>query len=293
MIRFFVFGDLHYDEMSDGDGRINELLCHIKENKPDFCISLGDCCNPIDKNKAILRKFETTGIPTYYVIGNHETDNCHMEEILKFYSLDSPYYSFEYGEYKFIVLDSCYWSKNGVEYLCYGKNYKEEGAIFPVIPVDEMEWLKKELEDEKKYIIFSHHSLVNDFRDRGIHNRVNVRNLFRDKKVILCMNGHDHGDNLSIVDSIPFYTVNSSSYVWAEGQIINPKILTKQEDYFNGILPYKQSLCILVEIDEIEIKIKGMEGEYLSITPEDIGLCDYVWNGVSIKPRTSSYNIKY
>lgn len=107
------------------------------------------------------------------------------------------------------------------------------------------------------------------------------------------MNGHDHGDNLSIIDNIPFYTVNSASYVWLGTQIMDSKRLTQCYDYLNGKLPYKQALCVLVEIDETEIRIRGIEGEYLSITPEDIELYDYVWNGVSIKARTSSHNIKY
>jgi len=157
-----------------------------------------------------------------------------------------------------------------------------------------MKWLKKELEDEeRKYIIFSHHSLANNFRDRGIFNRDSVRNLFRNKKVILCMNGHDHGDDLSIIDNVPFYTVNSASYVWAGWQIMNSKVLTQKYGHLNGILPYKQTLCVFVEMDETEIKIKGMESKFLSVTPDDIGLYNYVWNGISIKPRTSSYNIKY
>ena len=29
MIRFTVFGDLHYDEVSDGEKRVNELVGHI------------------------------------------------------------------------------------------------------------------------------------------------------------------------------------------------------------------------------------------------------------------------
>jgi len=35
-----------------------------------------------------------------------------------------------------------------------------------------------------------------------------------------------------------------------------------------------------------------MEGEYLSVTPEDVELYDYKWNGVSVKPRTSSHTIR-
>ena len=38
MVRFFAFGDIHYDEMSDGDRRIDELLHHIKEKTGIVCI---------------------------------------------------------------------------------------------------------------------------------------------------------------------------------------------------------------------------------------------------------------
>lgn len=32
MIKFTVFGDLHFDEVSDGEKRVNELVEHINEN---------------------------------------------------------------------------------------------------------------------------------------------------------------------------------------------------------------------------------------------------------------------
>lgn len=47
-------------------------------------------------------------------------------------------------------------------------------------------------------MVLTHHSLENDFLGRGICNRkevqsiVNRVNIFN-KKVILCINGHDHG----------------------------------------------------------------------------------------------------
>ena len=50
MIKFMAFGDLHYDEIPDGDRRIDELLAHIRETNPDFVISLGDLCKPSSDN---------------------------------------------------------------------------------------------------------------------------------------------------------------------------------------------------------------------------------------------------
>lgn len=189
----------------------------------------------------------------YHIIGNHETDACYLDEALEFLSLKLPYYSFKYGEIKFIVLNSCYSSKDG-----------------------------------QKYIIFSHHSLINEFRDRGIHNRTEIRNLFKDKDVLLCMNGHDHGDGFAVVDNIPYYTLNSATYVWCGSHIVSSDALQEKYGYLHGMLLYKQALCVDVEIDDEEIRIKGMDGDYLSVTPDDVELHDYKWNGVSIKAQTSS-----
>lgn len=49
--KFLAFADLHYDEMEDGDERLNKIVQAIGENHPDFCISLGDFCKPVEKNK--------------------------------------------------------------------------------------------------------------------------------------------------------------------------------------------------------------------------------------------------
>lgn len=293
MIKFTVFGDLHFDEVADGNKRVSELVEHIRAAKPDFVVSLGDLCNPVEENKEIvLRKFEETGIPVYHIIGNHETDACCLDTVLDFLSLQSPYYSFSYGDVKFIVLNACYFNKDGQESPYYRRNYKGNNSLYPMIPKVEKEWLERELGDGKKYIVFSHHSLVNNHKDRGIYNRGEIRALFQGKDVLLCMNGHDHGDEFAVVDEIPYYTVNSAAYVWCGSQIMSSEKLKEKYAYLRGMLLYKQALHVDVEVDTGEIRIQGMKGEYLSVTPEDVELYDYRWDGVSIKAQTSSKVIK-
>lgn len=293
MLKFMVFGDLHYDDVSDGDRRLNELLVHIRTVQPDFVVSLGDLCKPVEQNrKKVLEKLNSAGVPIYHTIGNHETDINSLETVLEFLSIEKPYYSFEYDNIEFIVLDSCYFSVGGKEQHYYNRSHKAEGAVYPVIPSYELEWLKNELNVEKKCVIFSHHSFVNDFRDRGIYNRDIVRALFQKGNVLLCMNGHDHGDAFVTVNNIPYYAVNSASYMWCGVQINSSEKLREKYAYLDGMLLYKQALCVDIEIDNDEIRISGFEGEYLSVTPEDIELYDCRWNGVSVKPQTSSYVIK-
>lgn len=292
MLRFLVFTDLHYDEVADGDNRIEEILANARKRDLDFIVSLGDLCNPVDENLKVLKQFKSLGIPFYNAIGNHETDKCKLDEILNFYSIDKPYYSVVCKGYKLIFLNSCYLQNDGKEEIFYKRNFKNEHAVYPIIPTEELHWLQEELNDDMKCIIFSHHSLVNDFPTRGIYNREEIRKNLVAGKVLFCLNGHDHGDDFSCKDGIPYMTVNSANYAWLGGQIASKKELQEKYSYLQGMLQYKQAMSAYIEIDSNEIKIGGMDGEYLSVTPDDIELHDYRWNGVSIRPQISSHVIK-
>lgn len=125
-IRFLVFSDLHYDTVKDGDERIGKIIKKVKENQLVFCISLGDFCEPVLENERLVSAFLQTKVPMYYTIGNHETDQHHLDEILVFYDMKSPFYSFELENYKFIVLNTCFYSKDGVEEAFYENNYKKK-----------------------------------------------------------------------------------------------------------------------------------------------------------------------
>lgn len=56
-IRFLVFSDMHYDTVEDGDERISKIIKKVKENQLDFCISLGDFCEPVLENKRLVNAF--------------------------------------------------------------------------------------------------------------------------------------------------------------------------------------------------------------------------------------------
>ncbi|MCR5721749.1 MAG: metallophosphoesterase [Lachnospiraceae bacterium] len=291
-LKFLVFGDLHYDEAADSDKRIEEILANAGSRDLDFMVSLGDLCNPVQGNNKVLERFKSLGIPFYSVMGNHETDNCTLDEILDFYSLSNPYYSVIFGEYKLIFLNTCYLRSAGKEEIFYKRNFKSELATYPIVPAEEIRWLQEELKEDKKYIIFSHHSFMNDFPNRGVNNREEIRKLFAGRQILLCLNGHDHGDSYSFADGIPYMTVNSANYAWLGSQIASSRELMDKYSYLHGMVQYKQAMSAYVEIDDTEIKITGMDTEYLSVTPDDLGLHDYMWNGVSIRPQISSHLIK-
>lgn len=291
-MKFIVFSDLHYDETEDGNKRIEDILENAKKRDLDFIVSLGDLCSPLESNRKVIDKFNSLGVPFYNVIGNHETDDCTFEEITRFFSMEKPYYSKIIGDFKLIFLNTCYLSKNWVEEEFCSRNFKNTNSIYPIIPREEVKWLEEELSDKMKYIIFSHHSLSNEFAKRGVSNRKQIQSIFEKSSVLLCLNGHDHGDDLTVINDVPYFTVNSANYVWLGSQIDSSEEFRRKYAYLQGLVQYKNAMSAYVEIDDEKINITGMDSEYLSLTPSDINLHDYRWNGVSIKPLISSYTLK-
>ena len=292
MIRFLVFSDLHYDDTPDGDKRLAEILTKAHSRQLDFIVSLGDLCDPSPENREILDKFLSLGLPFYPVIGNHETDEHSLSEITDFYSLNAPYYSVIHGDYKLIFMNTCYLLKSNTEQPYFKRNFKHDAVEYPIVPADEINWLKNELDCEMKCIIFSHHSFVNEFAKRGVSNKSVIQKLFRQNSVPLCLNGHDHGDNFSCIGDTSYMTINSANYAWLGAQIASSETLKAKYSYLHGMLQYTTAMSAYVEADEHEIRIFGEEGSYLSVTPDDIALHDYKWNGVSIKPQISSHRVR-
>lgn len=299
-MKFLMFSDLHYDAVPDGDRRIDEILCHAKGAGVDFIVELGDLCYPTKENLKILDKFKESGLPCYFTVGNHNTDKFNIDQVKKFFNLKKSYYSFVKENIKFIVLDSNYIKKSQEAIHYSRKNYDKTRDAYPYIPEDELQWLKKELEDEDKYyIILSHQSLTNSFGRRGIYNRKKVRALLEaansdGRKILFCINGHDHGAHLNVINNIHYYTLNSCSYIWHGTKDIfsYSEEIHRQYPYLKDLILYEEALHIIVNIDDnMNVTIEGMEGHYQKHSPADIGLGD-TWNGVSIKAETTSLFIK-
>lgn len=298
-MKFAVFTDLHYDAIHDGDRRICEFINSVKNENVDFVIELGDLCYPTDDNKHIITQLRELGVPCFFNVGNHNSDAYTIDVVLKFLGMKNSYYSFIFGNVKFIMLDANYIkTSNGSEPYC-RRNYDKTTDDYPFVPQEEIEWLRNEIADEQLYyVIFSHQSLSNDFMKRGISNREEIRAILEQrnsngKKVLFCINGHDHGDDVRVINGIHYYTLNSISYIWhgiKETFNYSSEIHIKYP-YLKDLILYEEPLHVIVLIDEnMNVQIKGMEGHYQNVTPKDIGM-ENIWNGVSIEPKTSSLYI--
>ncbi|ADL53002.1 metallophosphoesterase family protein [Clostridium cellulovorans] len=299
-VKFAVFTDLHYEHIHDGEERIESFINSIKDDQVDFIIQLGDFCCPKEENQGLLNLLYSVGKPLYHVIGNHDSDSFSKKSVRKFLKMEESYYSFKYGKVKFIILDTCFIKtfKGYEEY--FKRNYDKSKDIYPILPDFELQWLEGELDDGSEYfVIFSHHSLENDFAKRGVYNREDIREIINNvnntgKKVLLCVNGHDHGDSLVKIGQTYYFGLNAMSYVWFGNDYEHfcySDEIHKQYPFLKDIVLYKEGLYSIITITEAGgIEIQGINGSYQNITPKELGVGD-VWNGRSILPVVSSLKI--
>ena len=300
MIKFAVFTDLHYDHIHDGLQRMKDFIAQISETDVDFIVELGDFCTPKQENRKLLDLLDRTGKPHYHLMGNHDTDLFSKEKSLSFLKMDNSYYSYNYGNVKFIVLDTCFIQHNGV-YEPYSKrNYDATNGVYPVIPKDEISWLENQLSVNSPFIvIFSHHSLENDFMQRGVANRDEVQTLISraiasGKKVLLCINGHDHADSVRKLGQTYYFGLNAMSYIWFGPEVEHfcySAQIHKQYPYLKDLVLYREGLYAIITITANGyVEIQGMEGNYQTVSPKELGM-EGLWNGREITPNISSFNI--
>ena len=272
MIRFLVFADLHYDTVPDGDARVEALAARIERVRPDFVLSLGDLCHPTAQNRPILRRLEAAGAPVHHLVGNHNTDHCSLRETLGFFGLERDHYAFTVDGVRFLMLNA-------------------GDSKPPCLPDVQLDWLRQETADASlRYVVCSHHSLANDFAQRGIANREAVRALLETRRTLLCLNGHDHGDDCRIINGIPYFTVNASSYLWHGVRKMTdfPEETRRRYPVLNDCLLLDGPLSAVVEIDGGHVSIRGMRGAWRASTPADVGLGE-TWNSVRISPDISDF----
>jgi 3',5'-cyclic AMP phosphodiesterase CpdA len=166
---------------------LNDFVIETNDNvKPEFVVVLGDLIeddNEINDKKNIdyITKLLTKlKCPVYYVAGNHDLKNISEDGLIKLFNQKSLYYSFDSGDFHFIVLFS---------------KVSEDRTIW--ISDEQTDWLKQNLEKtNKRTIIFVHHGLADQdltgnpwFEGRPerclIANRKEVRDIFSESGKVL------------------------------------------------------------------------------------------------------------
>lgn len=276
-MKFSVFSDLHY---APGvfEGGTYEDLALIRERAQEagasFIIHAGDFAHGGTANQPdteYYRFIDTynnhMGLPTYHCLGNHDTDERSLAEVLKLYNMPDGHYWFDCDGYRFIVFDPNYCLIDG-EYVHYdlGNYYKTPDAR-DWLPPDQIEWMRQAIESAPHpCILIAHASLE---RPDGIKNRETVLEMIRQQNakrphaVLMVINGHYHRDNIRILDGVCHFDLNSASYEWVGNAHDHfPKELCEKIRLLSNTVVYNDPIHAIITLEGTTITIEGMKSTF-------------------------------
>lgn len=307
MVKFAILTDLHAEIVHDAERRIDAFVEAANKENVDFAIQLGDfiqppfkgsynCAedkvSPVMKNilenkgeysgraQRLLDSFGRLNCPLYHILGNHDLDLYTKEEVMDFWKMPSRYYSFDQGDFHFVVLDASF-IKDGDGAVDFGKgNYLkwmfQGNEPFPYVPKEELSWLEEDLKKTDKQTVILSHEGLND----AFINAINHKEIFDVLKnaphgVRICINGHKHQDLLEEQEGIPVYTVNSISGYSVPVQFAAHRFDAETEEKYPNVqymCIYEEPLFVIVTIDDEEVRIEGRETAFVEPGPDEVGV---------------------
>lgn len=216
-LRVGLITDLHHADKSPAGtrhyretlGKLAEAATQFENDHVSFVVELGDLIDAADSVeteqrylKTVNREFSAISKDRHYVLGNHCVDTLTKSEFLDGVEQKKSYYSFDRGDFHFVVLDACFRSDGEP----YGrKNSKWNDAN---IPAAEVEWLQADLRAaSKKTVVFAHQRL-DVSTDHGVKNCPEVRKVFEESgKVLAVFQGHSHQNDLKDIGGIHYCTL--------------------------------------------------------------------------------------
>lgn len=282
-LKFAIASDFHAQDVPDGEERIASFIRAAKDGKVDFIIELGDFCRLDSAGQVYLKLWDSFEGDKYHVIGNHDMDNYTPEEYVAGMKMPGRYYSFDKGDFHFIVLDgnNLY---DGKEYTHYAKaNYYVDPKMRAFIDPEQMAWLKQDLAaTDKKCVLFSHQNI-----EQFLNNGATVRQILEDenrragfKKVVLAFGGHNHSNYTKEINGITYMQINSASYVWIDKPSMTEKRYPKEVNDRYSILKYSmtytKALYAIVTLNSDGAIVKGTEAEFVPPTPKDLNMGDSI-----------------
>lgn len=290
-VRFAIVSDLHAPDIPDGLERMQAVVEAANRENVDFLIQLGDFIRLDSADIPYRKVWDEFKGEKYHVLGNHDLDRYTKEEYVAGLNMPGRYYSFDKGDFHFIVLDgnNLY---DGKEYKPYARaNYYVDSKMRAFMDPEQMEWLKKDLAaTDKRCIIFSHQSI-----DTSMNNGSEVRSILEEEnrrsgfqKVALAFSGHDHSNYTKEINGITYVQINSASYVWIEQPSMTekryPQEINERYSLLSRSITYDKALYGIVTLTGEGAEMKGTKGNFMPPTPKEVGLGD----SIGVFPLVSS-----
>lgn len=199
-------GSRHYRETPD---KLAEAAERFRHSPPDFIVELGDFIDAADSVETELghlnhinQAFATICKRRHYVLGNHCVHTLTKQEFLDGVEQPESFYSFDSGDFHFVVLDSCYRSDG----MPYGRRNFE--WTDPNIPAAEVDWLKADLKQTTRQTIVFAHQRLDVSNHYGVRNAAEVRKVLQESgKVLAVFQGHSHKNDHKDISGIHYCTL--------------------------------------------------------------------------------------
>lgn len=183
--RAILFGDPQPRNQKEVDFIAHDVVEELIGTDASFGVTLGDIAfDNLETFGALNRTIALVGIPWYNVIGNHDInydaadDRRSDETFERVYG--PPYYSFDYGQVHFIVLDDIEW---------YFPEKGGKGKYRGGLDADQMEFIKNDLAmipADQMVVLMMHIPL------EGIENRQELYRMIEKRPFCISISGHTH-----------------------------------------------------------------------------------------------------
>ena len=271
-MKFLMFSDFHCYPgvfLAGTPEDMRFLQRRAAEEGCEFLLHAGDLCHGPELVPELMAVCDSSPLPIYHCLGNHDTDSTPLARTLDAYHMPDGHYFFDHGGYRFIVCDPNYY-RDGDAYIHYDTgNYFSHGPQRDWLPPDQLRWLEETVGASPfPCILISHESFERE--TDGVKNGAAVREIVRNanrKKphsVLLCINGHYHRDNLRILDGVLWWDLNSTSYDWIDiPHRLYPEELYEQHRLVGNTVVYNDLLYAVVELEGTTVRIRGRESSML------------------------------
>jgi Icc protein len=267
-VRIGLIADLHQDIMHDGEARLDDFLSEMDRVKPDAIMQLGDFAYPSKANKSVIDKFNQAHTTSLHVIGNHDTDSGHTkQQCLDVWGMSERFYHQDIGGLRFLVLDG---NDKG--------SPTHQGGYVKFVGKQQVTWLKEQLRTfNGPIVVVCHQPLAGS---SAIDNAKEIQQLLSSHadKVVLCLNGHTHIDDL---------IHKHESY--------SPEV-HKNHRSISSTCPYQDALftTLTFDPDNAAISIQGKESTWVGKSPEDLGIVrnPQITDAEAVAPRIRSRQIE-
>lgn len=263
-MKFAIINDMHLGPPDQGfykgvqrkltgeaERLITDFVQHMNSKEhPEFVVNLGDSIEDVNNRETDIWYFKKTidllsklKMPMYALVGNHDVRTLTQVEIAKMFGYERMYYSFDHGDYHFIVLS----------FEMTGDHTRDLGDIYAEIPKDQIKWLKKDLQEtHKKTVVFTHYGVAEDdlkgnfWFETAPHiamlgNRKDIRKILEESgKVRAVISAHQHWNRMFVHKGIPYFTVTSLV-----------------ENFNNDGIPAEAHTIVNLDDDKITIEVKG------------------------------------